>query len=93
MSNNNSSSSGIGVFGVVGIVFIVLKCVGTIDWSWWWVLSPFWIGFAFWIVVIAVVFIVIVCSELSKGHKFKNSNIYNSIKKAQENAERKKEEN
>lgn len=29
---------------VLGIVFIVLKLTGTIDWSWLWVLSPFWIG-------------------------------------------------
>ena len=26
------------------IVFIVLKLCGTISWSWWWVLSPIWIG-------------------------------------------------
>lgn len=25
------------------ITFIVLKLVGTIKWSWWWVLSPIWI--------------------------------------------------
>jgi len=25
-------------------VFIVLKLTGTITWSWWWVLSPFWIS-------------------------------------------------
>jgi hypothetical protein len=24
--------------------FIVLKLVGVITWSWWWVLSPMWIG-------------------------------------------------
>lgn len=29
-------------FWVLGIVFIVLKLTGYIDWSWWWVLSPFW---------------------------------------------------
>ncbi len=32
--------------GVLGIVFIVLKLCGVIDWSWWWVLAPFWIGLA-----------------------------------------------
>jgi hypothetical protein len=26
------------------IAFIVLKLVGLIAWSWWWVLSPLWIG-------------------------------------------------
>ena len=29
---------------VLGVVFIVLKLVGLIEWSWVWVLSPFWIG-------------------------------------------------
>jgi hypothetical protein len=28
------------LFGVLGVVFIVLKLVGTIDWSWWLVLLP-----------------------------------------------------
>jgi hypothetical protein len=25
------------------LIFIVLKLIGTIAWSWWWVISPFWI--------------------------------------------------
>jgi len=33
-----------GLAEVLGVVFIVLKLTGTIDWSWLWVLSPFWIG-------------------------------------------------
>lgn len=32
--------SGIGFFGALQIVFIVLKLTGTIGWSWFWVLSP-----------------------------------------------------
>ena len=47
MSNKSGSSfsgCGLGVAGVLGIVFIVLKLVGVIDWSWWWVLSPFCLG-------------------------------------------------
>jgi len=48
MSTNNSSSSrGKGTPAVLlGIVFIVLKLTHNIDWSWWWVLSPFWIPIA-----------------------------------------------
>lgn len=35
---------GIGHLGeVLILIFVVLKLVGTIDWSWWWVLSPMWI--------------------------------------------------
>jgi len=39
--SNSSSSSGIGVFGLLGVAFVVLKLTGVIDWSWLWVLSPF----------------------------------------------------
>lgn len=42
MSKNNTSG-GIGFSGLLTIVFIVLKLVGVITWSWWWVLSPIWI--------------------------------------------------
>ena len=46
-NKNNISSGGMGLSGVLGVVFIVLKLVGVIDWSWWWVLSPFWINLIF----------------------------------------------
>ena len=55
MSNSSSSSSGgIGFAGLLTVLFIRLKLTGYIDWSWWWVLCPLWIGFA-----IALVFILI----------------------------------
>lgn len=40
MNKNNANKSGLGFASVLTIVFVVLKLVGTIDWSWWWVLSP-----------------------------------------------------
>lgn len=43
-ANNNTASGGIGFGGVLQIVFIVLKLLGLINWSWVWVLSPLWIG-------------------------------------------------
>lgn len=42
--NTSSSSGGIGFAGLLTIVFITLKLLGKIDWSWVWVLSPLWIG-------------------------------------------------
>ena len=39
-----NKSSGMGVSSVVGIVFIILKLVGVIEWSWWWVTLPLWGG-------------------------------------------------
>lgn len=41
---NSRSSGGISFAGLLTIVFIVLKLVGTIQWSWVWVLSPLWIS-------------------------------------------------
>ncbi len=51
---NNNSSGGIGFAGLLTIVFIVLKLLGKIDWSWWWVLSPIWISI---LIVVATVVI------------------------------------
>lgn len=48
MSNNKKvtvkGGRSMSIGTVLGIVFIVLKLVGLIEWSWVWVLSPFWIG-------------------------------------------------
>ncbi len=41
MENNPQiRTGGIGFAGLLTIVFIVLKLLNKIDWSWWWVLSP-----------------------------------------------------
>lgn len=45
----------IGFAGLLTIVFIVLKLIGEITWSWLWVLSPLWIGFLIWITIVASV--------------------------------------
>ena len=33
-------------FNFIGVIFIILKLTNTVDWSWFWVLCPFWIGIA-----------------------------------------------
>lgn len=53
MSENKTSSGGIGFSGLLTILFIGLKLTGVISWSWWWVLSPMWISF-----LIAMPFII-----------------------------------
>jgi len=40
---SESSNTGIGFGGMLTVLFIGLKLTDTIDWSWWWVLSPIWI--------------------------------------------------
>ena len=62
MSNNNSSSSssGIGFVGLLTIVFITLKLIGKIDWSWWWVISPIWIATGLVLIILAIVGIIVI---------------------------------
>jgi len=31
----------LGGLSILGVVFVILKVYGVIDWSWWWVCSPF----------------------------------------------------
>jgi hypothetical protein len=57
MDNSSSSSGGIGLCGVLGIVFVVLKLVGVIHWSWWYVTMPFWGGFALFLVIVLMVLV------------------------------------
>jgi len=56
MSNNNSSS-GISLGGVLFLIFLVLKLIGVIDWSWWWVFSPLLIGFGISLIIFIIVFL------------------------------------
>jgi hypothetical protein len=44
-----------GFVGLLTVLFIGLKLVGIIAWSWFWVLSPLYLG-----AIVAIVYIVIV---------------------------------
>jgi len=66
MSNSNSSSSGIGVFGLLGVVFVTLKLTGVIGWSWWWATVPFWGGLA---LVVAVFLLILLVSVVLSALK------------------------
>lgn len=48
-----------GFVGVLTIVFVTLKLLGYISWSWWWVLSPLWIAAILFVVVLLLVVLVI----------------------------------
>lgn len=54
MNENNGRNAGIGFCGLLTIVFIVLKLLKVISWSWLWVLSPLWISIVFAILIFAV---------------------------------------
>lgn len=40
------------------VAFIVLKLTGVIAWSWWWVLSPFWIPLAV-VLIIGIIWLIL----------------------------------
>ena len=52
--NNKNSNGGIGLVGLLTIVFTVLKLTRVITWSGWWVLSPMWISILLLIVVLII---------------------------------------
>lgn len=44
--------------GLLGVVFVTLKLIGVINWSWWWVTLPFWGGLALAVVILVIVAII-----------------------------------
>jgi hypothetical protein len=54
-------SGGISFSGLLTIVFITLKLCGTINWSWWWVLSPIWIS---WVVLILLLIVLVIIASI-----------------------------
>ena len=58
MENNVTSGGGVGLLGLLFLVFLVLKLTGVITWSWWWITAPLWGGFALAVVVFAIIGIV-----------------------------------
>ena len=56
---NKENGTGIGILGLLGLIFITLKLCHVIDWSWWFVLAPFWIGIVAWLIIVNIIFILI----------------------------------
>jgi phosphoglycerol transferase MdoB-like AlkP superfamily enzyme len=48
------------------VLTIVLKLTDTIDWSWWWVLSPLLIRFGIFIVLGLIAMLYVVLSDMVK---------------------------
>lgn len=73
MKNNESkgATGGIGFVGLLTIVFITLKLLGKITWSWVWVLSPIWIPI---IICVAIIIIVFIADVISRHRRQKRWN-------------------
>lgn len=52
MDRTSTQAASFPTLRILGIVFITLKLTDHIDWSWWWVLSPFWMP---WVVIFGLV--------------------------------------
>ena len=65
--DNRSNNQGIGLFGVMFIVFLVLKLCGVITWSWWAVTAPLWAPITVVLLIaLIVIFISAICSDSRK---------------------------
>ena len=58
MSNNSNSGSGISLCGVLFIILLILKLIGVISISWWWVFSPLIVGFAIGIICLIILILI-----------------------------------
>ena len=57
-------SVGIGFWGGMFLVFLTLKLIGAIDWSWWIVTSPLWGPYAVILAIMAVLFAIVGVVEI-----------------------------
>lgn len=48
-------SNGLGLPGLLGTVFVVLKLTGYINWPWIWVLAPFWLPIAIGLAILLLI--------------------------------------
>ena len=59
-----SIGSGIGLTGLLALLFIAFKLCGIITWSWFWVLAPLWIPWVLTACVALVLFIIYLIIKL-----------------------------
>lgn len=62
-TNNSSSSGGVGVLGLMGVIFTGLKIAGVISWPWVWVLAPFWIPLALGVIFVLILLVIAAIAE------------------------------
>ena len=58
----NDNNTGIGLLGLMFLIFMTLKLTDHIDWSWWWVTAPLWGP-------IALVIVIVIIAQVGKLRK------------------------
>jgi membrane protein YdbS with pleckstrin-like domain len=69
MNNNEQikiTKVGPSLLNLLVILFIALKLCGVITWSWWWVLSPIWMGLGLAAVLLTIAFVWITLEDKKK---------------------------
>ena len=84
-SDTSGTKVSIDFTGLLQLLFIALKLMGYINWSWLWVLSPLWISVMFLIIVVVVIELV----ENRPRRALKKLKKL-TVKKSQENIENEK---
>ena len=59
-----AKQGGLGIVSVLTIIFIALKLLGVVKWSWIWVLSPIWISA---VTAGAVFSVILIGGRIKKG--------------------------
>jgi Flp pilus assembly protein TadB len=70
---NKTTSTGVSFSSLLLLAFIVLKLCKVINWSWWWVLSPIWIGASILLIILAAmgVWYLVQLNRIKKKRKQK----------------------
>lgn len=58
MNEKQSFGSGMTFSGLLTLIFITLKLLGKINWSWYWVLSPIWISYIVFFLIMGLIVII-----------------------------------
>lgn len=55
------------IAGLLGVLFVALKLTHYIEWSWWYVTMPFWLGLVLLLGGLLITFIVFLIKELGSS--------------------------
>lgn len=66
----------IGFFGMLQLIFITLKLIDKIDWSWWWVLTPTWLPFLLFVGFMVIAAGIGLCRAWRKSREATKSELY-----------------
>lgn len=63
-----NKSNGIGFCGTLFLIFLILKLCKVINWSWWLITMPLWIGFTIYILCIILI-LILACIGKKRSNK------------------------